>query len=381
MSKVKREGETGRTAWLLIFITVSVFCIVFFAARGRFVTPFSSPAVITLLAPFPRAAAWAGAQVQGVVANVQDILTVHQQNQLLRSEVEQLRVQNVQANEYAAENIRLRELLGYTQSARQFDLVMARVIGREPTTWTRMIVIDRGTQHGVQKNMAVITARGLVGTVTDAGPISSKVQLILDPRSAAGALVQRSRVAGVVKGTPDDAMHPRMVNVPKSQDMAVGDIVVTSGFGGIYPKGIMVGTVSAVKNDSGGLLHYAVIEPATDFQRLEDVAVIVASREAPPEPLKPPQQTPGTETDPWAAVAAMEAAKKAAQQPAPPAAPPPAAQQSAQGLPQSNEVQPAQPSAAESGNAPAQPAPAPAKPQAEQRQPVAPSTPAAGGKR
>ena len=103
MSKVKREGETGRTAWLLIFITVSVFCIVFFAARGRFVTPFSSPAVITLLAPFPRAAAWAGAQVQGVVANVQDILTVHQQNQLLRSEVEQLRVQNVQANEYAAE--------------------------------------------------------------------------------------------------------------------------------------------------------------------------------------------------------------------------------------------------------------------------------------
>lgn len=381
MSKVKREGETGRTAWLLIFITVSVFCIVFFAARGRFVTPFSSPAVITLLAPFQRAAAWAGAQVQGVVANVQDILTVHQQNQLLRSEVEQLRVQNVQANEYAAENIRLRELLGYTQSARQFDLVMARVIGREPTTWTRMIVIDRGTQHGVQKNMAVITARGLVGTVTDAGPISSKVQLILDPRSAAGALVQRSRVAGVVKGTPDDAMHPRMVNVPKSQDMAVGDIIVTSGFGGIYPKGIMVGTVSAVKNDSGGLLHYAVIEPATDFQRLEDVAVIVASREAPPEPLKPPQQTPGTETDPWAAVAAMEAAKKAAQQPAPPAAPPPAAQQSAQGLPQSNEVQPAQPSAAESGNAPAQPAPAPAKPQAEQRQPVAPSTSAAGGKR
>ena len=381
MSKVKREGETGRTAWLLIFITVSVFCIVFFAARGRFVTPFSSPAVITLLAPFQRAAAWAGAQVQGVVANVQDILTVHQQNQLLRSEVEQLRVQNVQANEYAAENIRLRELLGYTQSARQFDLVMARVIGREPTTWTRMIVIDRGTQHGVQKNMAVITARGLVGTVTDAGPISSKVQLILDPRSAAGALVQRSRVAGVVKGTPDDAMHPRMVNVPKSQDMAVGDIVVTSGFGGIYPKGIMVGTVSAVKNDSGGLLHYAVIEPANDFQRLEDVAVIVASREAPPEPLKPPQQTPGTETDPWAAVAAMEAAKKAAQQPAPPTAPPPAAQQPAQGLPQSNEVQPAQPSAAESGNAPAQPAPAPAKPQAEQRQPVAPSTSAAGGKR
>ncbi|MBR5908543.1 MAG: rod shape-determining protein MreC [Schwartzia sp.] len=392
MSKVKREGETGRTAWLLIFITVSVFCIVFFAARGRFVTPFTSPAVITLLAPFQRAAAWAGSQIQGVVANVQDILTVHQQNQLLRSEVEQLRVQNVQANEYAAENIRLRELLGYTQSARQFDLVMARVIGREPTTWTRMIVIDRGTEHGVQKNMAVVTARGLVGTVTDAGPFSSKVQLILDPRAAAGALVQRSRVAGVVKGTPDDAMHPRMVNVPKNQDMAVGDILVTSGFGGIYPKGIMIGTVSAVKNDSGGLLHYAVIEPATDFQRLEDVAVIVASREAPPEPLKPPAQTRGTETDPWAAWAAQQAAQRAAQQaaqqaaqkatqpPAAPAAATPAAQPS-QASPQSSETQPAQSSAAESGNASGQSAPAPAQPQAGQQQPVAPAIPAAGGKR
>lgn len=392
MSKVKREGETGRTAWLLIFITVSVFCIVFFAARGRFVTPFTSPAVITLLAPFQRAAAWAGSQVQGVVANVQDILTVHQQNQLLRSEVEQLRVQNVQANEYAAENIRLRELLSYTQSARQFDLVMARVIGREPTTWTRMIVIDRGTEHGVQKNMAVVTARGLVGTVTDAGPISSKVQLILDPRAAAGALVQRSRVAGVVKGTPDDAMHPRMVNVPKNQDMAVGDIIVTSGFGGIYPKGIMVGTVSAVKNDSGGLLHYAVIEPATDFQRLEDVAVIVASREAPPEPLKPPAQTQGTETDPWAAWAAQQAAQRAAQQAAQqaaqkatqpsaaPAASTPAAQP-AQASPQSNETQSAQPSAAEPGNASGQPAPAPAQPQTGQQQPVAPAISAAGGKR
>lgn len=328
MSKVKREGESGRTVWLLLFVTVSVFCVVFFAARGRFATPFSSPAVITLLAPFQRAASWAGDQVRGVTATVWDILTVHQQNQMLRSEVEQLRMQNVRAGEYAAENIRLRELLGYKQSATQFDLVMAHVIGRETATWTRMIVIDRGTQHGVRKNMAVVTARGLVGVVTDAGPISSKVQLILDPRAAAGALVQRTRVAGIVKGTPDDVMHPRMTNVPRGQDMAEGDIIVTSGLGGIYPKGIMIGKVSAVKNDSGGLLHYAEIEPAADFQRLEDVAVIVASREAPPESWQPPVQAPGTETDPKAALAAQEAAQKAAQQPQnppqPPAANPPA---------------------------------------------------------
>lgn len=380
MSKVKREGESGRTTWLLVFVTVSVFCVVFFAARGRFSTPFSSPAVITLLAPFQRAASWAGDQVRGITTTVWDILTVHQQNQMLRSEVEQLRMQNVKADEYAAENIRLRELLGYKQAATQFDLVMAHVIGREPATWTRMIVIDRGTQHGVQKNMAVVTARGLVGTVTDAGPISSKVQLILDPRAAAGALVQRSRVAGVVKGTPDDAMHPRLINVPRGQDMAEGDIIVTSGFGGIYPKGIMIGTVSAVKNDSGGLLHYAVIEPATDFQRLEDVAVIVASREAPPEPWQPPKQTPGTETDPKAALAAQEAARRAAQQPPAPAQNQPAATNQPSAANPSAQPQPAVPAQPEPvPTAPA--APAPEQPKPAQPTPARPTIPGAGAKR
>lgn len=381
MSRVRREGESGRTAWLLIFIAVSVFCIVFFAARGRFTTPFSSPAVITLLAPFQRAAAWAGDQVKGLMANVSDILTVHQQNQMLRSEVEQLRVQNVKANEYAAENIRLRELLGYTQAATQFDLVMARVIGREPSTWTRMVVIDRGTQHGVQKNMAVVTARGLVGVVTEAGPISSKVQLILDPRAAAGALVQRSRVAGVVKGTPDDAMHPRMMNVPKNQDMAVGDILVTSGFGGIYPKGIMIGTVSAVKNDSSGLLHYAVIETAADFQRLEDVAVITASREAPPEPLQPPMQTPGTETDPKAALAAQEEAARRAAQPPAPTVPAPAPTTANQAAPVTTAPTPP-PAAGMNQQQPAQaPVPAQAQPQPQPPQQQAPTNAAPGAKR
>lgn len=300
-------------------------------------------------------------------------------------------MQNVKADEFAAENIRLRELLGYKQSATQFDLVAAHVIGRETATWTRMIVIDRGTQHGVQKNMAVVTARGLVGTVTDAGPISSKVQLILDPRAAAGALVQRSRVAGVVKGTPDDAMHPRLINVPRGQDMAEGDIIVTSGFGGIYPKGIMIGKVSAVKNDSGGLLHYAIIEPATDFQRLEDVAVIVASREAPPEPWQPPVQTPGTETDPKAALAAQEAAQRAAQQPPVQPQPTPANQPPTAPQPVQTQTPPVQPEPA----APVQPmpepvqetvpevpaAPVPEQPQPAPQAPVRPAPPGAGVKR
>lgn len=158
--------------------------------------------------------------------------------------------------------------------------------------------------------MAVVTDKGLVGHVIEAGPTSAKVQLLLDPRSSVGTLVQRadSRVAGIVEGDMDNPTMPRMVNIPKTADVEEGDVVVTSGFGGVYPKGLNVGTVAEMRNDEGGLLKIAVLEPAVDFQKLEDVMVITASREAPPEPLKTPPQTPGTETDPAAQAAEQAAA-------------------------------------------------------------------------
>ena len=179
----------------------------------------------------------------------------------------------------------------------------ARVIGRESATWSSMIIINRGTLDGVRDDMPVVTPQGLVGRIVEAGPNSSKVQLILDPRSSVGTLVQRaeSRVNGIVEGDPDNPTMPRMVNIPKTADVVEGDVIVTSGFGGVFPKGLTVGIVSTLKMDTGGLLQVAVLEPAVDFQKLEDVAVITASREAPPDPLQPPVQTPGTETDPAAA--------------------------------------------------------------------------------
>ncbi|MBQ7478000.1 MAG: rod shape-determining protein MreC [Selenomonadaceae bacterium] len=296
--RVRRDKNSSRKVWVLIFVLASIFCIVFLAARGRFEPVVSSQAVSLVLAPFQQVVSWVGSQVNYVTSNIWEIATEHQQNKMLRSEVEQLRAQNLQASEFAAENERLRALLGYKQSATQFDLVAARVIGREAATWSSMIVIDRGTSDGVRENMAVVTEKGLVGHVMEAGLKSSKVQLIMDPRSSVGTLVQRpeSRVTGIVEGDMNDPTMPRMVNIPKTADVQEGDVIVTSGFGGVYPKGIVIGKVTAVKNESGGLLKYGVIETSVNFQKLEDVAVIVQSREAPPEPLKPPAQTPGTES-------------------------------------------------------------------------------------
>ena len=308
--RYRKNRGTGKKIGILIVVLISLFCIIFFSARGRFRAPILNQAVSVVVTPFQSAISWVGSQLNYVTSNIWEIATVHQQNKMLRNEVEQLRIQNLHASEYDAENQRLRALLGYKQSATQFNLVAARVIGRESATWSCVIEINRGTRDGVDVDMAVVTEKGLVGHVIEAGPTSSKVELILDPRSSVGTLVQRadSRVAGIVEGDMDNPTMPRMVNIPKTADVDEGDVIVTSGFGGVYPKGLMVGTVSEMRNDEGGLLKIAILEPAVDFQRLEDVMVITASREAPPAPLKTPPQTPGTETDPAAQAAAAAAA-------------------------------------------------------------------------
>ena len=358
-NRVRRDKKSPRRIWALLFVLVSIFCLIFFAAKGRVQLPVSSQTVSMVLSPFQQFVSWVGGGMNYVTSNIWEIATVHEQNKMLRNEVNQLRVQNLQASEFAAENVRLRELLGYKQAATQFDMVAARVIGRESATWSSMIVINKGFADGIQEDMPVVTEKGLVGRVVEAGPKSSKVQLILDPRSSVGTLVQRaqSRVAGIVEGQMDNPTMPRMVNIPKNADVLEGDVIVTSGFGGIFPKGLVIGTVSTIKNDPGGLLKIAVLEPSVDFQKLEDVLIITASREAPPEPLQPPMQTPGTETDPAAeakAAAEAAAAEAAAQQAA--TAPAPAVPQAAQPAAQSPAVPVAPvPEATPAPAAPAQP--------------------------
>ena len=297
IDRLERARQSGRKIWALLFVLLALFCVIFFAARGRFQATASTSTVGTILAPFEMASSFVGQQIQSISANLWEIATVHEQNKMLKNEVEQLRQENTTAAEYAAENERLRELLAYKQGAHQFDLLAARVIGRDAELWTSTIVVDRGSKDGVRENMPVVTGKGLVGHVTEVGPVSSKVQLILDARSSVGTLVQRaeSRVTGILTGTMDNPYMPQMINIPRNADVEDGDAVVTSGFGGIYPKGIAVGRVASQHSDDSGLLKVAVIETAVDFQRLEDVAIITASREAPPEPIQPQPLSPGAE--------------------------------------------------------------------------------------
>jgi rod shape-determining protein MreC len=277
---------------ILVVAVLTVFLLATSASRGKYRFDISERIVTTVLAPIEYITAKVGYGIRQAGLSTGQIINVYRNNQALRAENDELRQNSVDTTEILAENARLRAMLDYKKSAPQFDFVAAAVVARDPGTWTSIIVINRGTAQGITKDMPVVTPQGLVGNVVQAYANSAKVQLILDPRSAVGALVQRpeSRVAAIVEGNGAKPLSPRMVNIARDADVINGDKIITSGFGGIYPKGLVVGEVVDVVNEEGGLLKYAVLKPAVDFDRLEEVFVIVRSRE--PVPTLPPATPP-----------------------------------------------------------------------------------------
>ena len=297
-SRKDKNQNSNKTA-AIIFVLVFVLCSIFIVAKTNVQVPAAGKTAMAFLSPFQKGFSSLGGGVSDLKDSVEEVQNLTEENEKLRAEVEQLRAQNLNASEALSENQRLRALLGYKQNATQFDIVAASIIGRESATWSSVVLINRGTLDGVADNMAVVTEMGLVGHVIEAGLNTSKVQLILDPRSSVGTLIQRpeSRVAGIVEGDINNPHAPKMVNIPKDADVKVDDMIVTSGFGGVYPKGIVVGKIKEIRNDEGGLLKHGVVATTVNFEKLEDVAVITESREAPPEPLLPVIQTSGSELD------------------------------------------------------------------------------------
>lgn len=274
-----------------VILFVAVFTVILLAGsfvHGKVQFAFIDRVVITLLSPFEYVFSTVGVSLRHITMATGEVFTVYGKNQELKAELDNYRQNNLDMTEIMAENDRLRAMLDYKKTATQFDFVTAMVVARDPGTWTSVIIVNKGTNDGIVKDMPVVTPQGLVGNVIQAYASSAKIQLILDPRSAVGALNQRSesRVAGIVEGSGTNHNAPRLLNLARDADIVPGDTVVTSGFGGIYPKGLAVGEVLDVVNDEGGLLKYAVLKPAVDFDKLEEVFIIVRSRE--PIPTLPP---------------------------------------------------------------------------------------------
>lgn len=208
----------------------------------------------------------------GFWANYIDWKSVRRENATLRSENEQLRVQALQAGETREENGRLRRLL-VLRDRLPLATVAGEVIGREAGGWVRSLTVNRGRGDGIAQQTPVIVPDGLVGRVVQVHRGAAVIQLLNDPASTVGAVVQRTRTAGLVEGDAGGALRFKFM-ARDGATVAPGDLVVTSGLGTLFPKGLPVGRVVKIEDKGSALFHFAVLAPAVDFSRVEEVLLV-----------------------------------------------------------------------------------------------------------
>lgn len=196
-----------------------------------------------------------------------------EENAVLRESIDQLELQLQQQNALARRARSLQRLLELRKSVELLTL-SAQVIAVDATPWFRTFTVDRGTGDGVRQDLAVIAPSGVVGRVVGTpGPRAAKVQLLIDRNAAAGALIERTRAAGVVTGV-DGQSFLRMDYVSNLEDVQIDDAVVTSGTDGIYPKGFIIGTVADVRRGDD-LYKSILVAPVVEFAKLEDVLIVL----------------------------------------------------------------------------------------------------------
>lgn len=230
------------------------------------------------LSPFERSLVWLRNGSGNIWHNYFYLRGVRAENRELKQEIEQMRLEQVRLNEDAAQAHRLQNLLAFKEQYIS-KTVAAQVIGSSGSDLSRVVYIDKGENAGIRRDMAVMTADGIVGKVLMVYPTVSQVLLISDQSSGVGAILEKSRLQGVLRGAANGEVM--LERVMSDEQVAAGDVVLTSGGDQIFPKGLPVGTVSKVSNGRDLFLNIK-IKPAANLSKLEEVLVLVEKQERQP---------------------------------------------------------------------------------------------------
>ncbi|MCC6640146.1 MAG: rod shape-determining protein MreC [Deltaproteobacteria bacterium] len=201
-----------------------------------------------------------------------DLLGVRDENAALRARVAALEDEGLQLREALLASGAL-EQVAALRAQLELSMLATEVVGQDVSPWFRSVVLDRGRDHGLRAGMPIVTESGVVGLVTATTPHAARAMLILDRQSAVDGLVQRSRARGIVRGTGGAELEFEYTGPP--EEVQVGDLVITSGYGGVYPKGIRIGEVVSVARDAPYLVRRARLAPAAGFERLERVFAVL----------------------------------------------------------------------------------------------------------
>ena len=256
-----------------------------------------SNVVNAVITPVQSLLAKAAVPIDNIVRDWRDLQQYKDENTELKRDNAALKRENRSVEEYKKENDRLRRLLGIQERLEGCKTVAAKVIGYEPNNWFDTMVIDKGTNEGIAVSDVVISADGVVGRISEVGLNWSRISTIINADHAVGVRITRTGDIGVLEGDNQLARENRckLDYIVQNASILEGDILETSGEGGIYPPGLIVGKVSALHMDSTGRIREAVVEPAVDLNSLHEVLVMTewtVTEERPVETPRP-SETPG----------------------------------------------------------------------------------------
>jgi rod shape-determining protein MreC len=261
------RGKAGLL--VVVFAVVSLLTLVLDWAQA--LTPLRN-LVLQVTTPVQWAVSGVVTSVGDTIGGIQDLGRLREENRRLSLEVDDLRTRVVRLQEAEIENRSLRDELGFKQSYPAYDLLPAEVVGRDPSNYLQYLQVDKGTADGVQVGSVAVAPQGLLGRVVAAGTNFARILLVNDSSSSVNVLLQSSRASGVASGQFGGTLL--MKYIPQGEVVRVGDMVLTSGLGGNFPKGLVVGQVSQVRQKDIELFQEAVVESLVDFPRLEVVYLI-----------------------------------------------------------------------------------------------------------
>jgi len=275
------ENLITRHRELSVLAAVLISQVFGLAVQVRSKDPQHAPLIrvwaVATVTPFEQAIVHAEGAVYGVWHNYLYLRGVRQENRDLKAQIEQLRLEQVRLSQDASQARRLQALLGFKEQSILATLP-AQVVGSSGSEQSRSLYLDKGERDGLRKDMAVITADGVVGKILQAYPHTAQVLLINDQTSGLGAIVERLRAQGIVRGSP--AGETMLEKIMADEEVQPGDRIITTGGDGIFPKGLLVGTV--IKVSTADLFLRIRLHPAADLTRLEEVLVITKMQDVAP---------------------------------------------------------------------------------------------------
>jgi len=255
-----------------IVVLIAVNLIVLSVNSRRYTTFGLERIAISFIAPFQELFTRTIRFTEDIWKHYFYLVTVSKENHALRERLNQAIGENNQFFETELANTRLRNLLNFQKTVLD-RVIPAEVIAKDPSTWFKTVIIDKGSVDGLSKGLPVVMPQGIAGQVIEVSNHYAKVMLIIDRNSAVDALVQRTRARGLIKG--ESTAQCRLEYVLRKDDVRVGDIVVSSGLDGVYPKGLRIGQVSDLIDRDAEIFHEVLITPFVDFEKLEEVLVVL----------------------------------------------------------------------------------------------------------